>query len=120
VNDEVVGVALLDDLHTPAELGIICAPFKTGGPKFPTWIPVKLRGDPDPTGTPSPWEIAIRGEFLDVRPSVKVSVGLGKDGMREIFHNGGNWTVRFARKSPALSPDSYEQLRQINPGIEYT
>lgn len=132
MNDEIIGTAILNERHTPAVLHVVCHPkSKKDGHKFPITIPVKLAKDPDPApavshGWGKPWSIEIHGDKLTVRPSFKVFYpavpahnGRPAQPERELFHNGGVWTVKFVRWHAGLDPDGYHALKQVNPGLRY-
>ncbi len=80
-------------------------------------IPVRPKGTPNP-GNLCWWEYTERGDMLDCRPSVRVSttrpskVKPGENETVELFHNEGQWSVKFKRDDG--SGMCWRQLRAAN------
>lgn len=78
-------------------------------------INVRKRGTPHPPDRPS-WEYDERpGGILHVTPSVRTSTTIPIEGSKEnreieLFHNSGDWTVLFVRRT-ATNPEDPEEGR---------
>ena len=101
MEDKVIGVAVLFEEDGIEFLMIRC---QCGdGRILPTDIPVYPAGG-TPIRNPS-WEYTIRGDELDVRPSVNW-VG--------VFHNSGAWSVKFVRHDTSQYKYAGDQFREVN------
>lgn len=116
MNDEIVGIAILTSDKSPADgyeyLFVTCAsPLRKTVQTAA--IPIRQEGQPNPGNRG--WTYKERGEFLDCKPSLKMSMPVDWDKpngeMREIFHNQGSWTVKFIRKP---LDEASEALHEIN------
>ncbi len=118
MSDEIKGLAVLDDRGTPWRLFATGVPAAGSGRDVTiVMIPVRPRGSP--RTAPAEWEFDVQGDLIHVTPSVRLSVNLPVPGradefpkvhlVRELFHNGGDWTVRFVLWSAAADklPDDH-------------
>jgi len=116
MNDEIVGIAIWTTDRNPSDgcgyLFVMCS-----SPSRKTIqtcaIPIYLDGTTNPGNRG--WKYRERGEFLDVSPSLKMSIPVDFDkpngAQKELFHNAVAWSVRYARRSMAEASDA---LRELN------
>jgi len=101
MSDEIIGTAILFEEEGVEILLIRC---KCGnGRILPSDIPVYPVGGK--RVREHQWEYTVRGDWLDVRPSVNW-VG--------VFHNAGSWSVKFQRFDPTKWKCPGDQFREVN------
>jgi hypothetical protein len=131
MSDEVKGLAVLDDRGNPPILFATGVPAANSGRnKFElVRIPMRPRGTPRTKA--KEWEYDIQGDEIHVTPSVRISVNIPQPGQEdkfpevfreiELFHNGGDWRVRFVLWSAAADklPDDHpwDYWRRHNAAI---
>ncbi len=114
--DEIIGTAVLSDAspHDGYEYLFVTCSSPSRKTVTTAAIPIRAEGQPNPGN--HGWTYKERGEFLDCRPSLKMSVPIDMDKpsgeMRETFHNQGAWTVKFVRKTLDECSDALHQLNQ--------
>ena len=101
MSDRVVGIAVLDKTDSPERLYILCE--TSDGRRLPTSIPMYLRGTPKIL--PAQWAYTIVGDSLEVTPSLNW-VG--------VFHNAGNWSVKFIEFDPKEYEHPGDKFRAAN------
>lgn len=115
MSDEIQGVAVLNDLVPEQILFVVCVPDRSkhpvGGEPFISRLPVRPASAP--RGREIEWHYEVDGGELRVRPSVSVKTtrpipGKPDNEVVEIFHNGGDWRVRFVRYSEIYPAKSTE------------
>lgn len=106
--DEIVGIALLDERCTPAQLHIRCQ--RPGKRDHYDSIPVYTKDQPKPCE--QAWCYEIQGDTLVVTPSVHIRYQLlPSEEWHTLFHNPYNWTVKFQR---AQSAEPTIEVRIVN------
>lgn len=95
--DHVTGIAVLREVDDGREyLTILCRSDKTRTIDTLT-IPVVEHGQAH-NHKQKPWVYAANGDTLHVSPSVR---WMGRDGQPDVFHNGGQWSVKYFRMNDA-------------------
>jgi hypothetical protein len=111
--DRVVGTAVMDCSKLPRELHVIClrAEAKTTMREV---IQVYKKGEPKPCDPC--WAYEIQGEWLSITPSlwIKVQADLPDQKRTTIFHNDGQWRVRWIAVNS--SDEVYPALCRLNDG----
>jgi len=127
MSDEIKGLAILDDRGTRLMLFAtgVCEP---GSGREPQLVMIPLRERGTAPGATVEWEYDIAGDMIHVTPSVAISTNRPIVGREEeypavaepiaLFHNGGEWSVRYVRWSvaPDKLPDDHpwEYWRRVN------
>lgn len=109
--DKIIGTAVLqgDYLH------FVYARISDGHCDF-THIPVVPKGREHPQDQPY-WDYEENGDTLHVTPSVRMFTTDKKGNEHEIFHNEGQWDVKFIRlpePAPKINPEVWPKLHEMN------
>ena len=120
MNDEITGTAVLSSDVSPADgyeyLFVVCSSPARKTVQTAA-IPIRAEGQPNPGNRG--WTYKERGEFLDCKPSLKMSAlsdpSNSNSGMVETFHNSYAWSVKFVRRPLAECSDA---LRELNPSLK--
>lgn len=99
MSDRIEGVALLAPWEGVEYLHALCVRENGDCKPWRLCLPVRPKDAPENPKSMT-WQYTVRGDMLEVQPSVKIN---GGDPPKEIFHNEGVWRVRFERFTP--SPD---------------
>ena len=76
-------------------------------PVYPLGGPVPTEASPSHFPTPTPWRYTIRGEMLDVTPSVHIF---------GFWHNDGQWSVKFVQADHgATNKQCHNKVLELNP-----
>lgn len=121
MSDQIIGIAVLDKTRPPYyehsdRLHVLCV-YKDGGRNHDS-INVHQKGTP-PTTSPS-WEYEVKGDQLDVTPSVRISTtkpsASDPNVMEpvELFHNDGKWSVKFVEFKPGDFVHAYDLFKSVN------
>ena len=116
MKDEIVGIAVLSS-KSPRDgyeyLFVTCSSPSRRTVQTAA-IPIRAEGEPNPGNRG--WTYLERGEFLDCKPSLKMSIPVDFDKpngeMRETFHNEGQWTIRFVRRPLDQASEALHELNQ--------
>lgn len=118
--DRIDGIAILEERTPgPSYLYVVCVRESGDRPPWRCHVEVRPEGTPEIPGQTT-WRYKIDGEFLDCAPSVKISDPEKYDDQghvvawKEIFHNTGNWRVRFERNNEG---SAWARLRALNPSL---
>jgi hypothetical protein len=109
--DEIVGIAVLTDVNPSDGYEYLFVTCSSPSRKTiqTSAIPIRAKGIPNPGNRC--WQYVVRGDYLDVTPSLKISYprqDLKPE--REIFHNSGAWSVKFVRKTMDEASDELGRL----------
>lgn len=131
MSDRIEGVAILDrhllDNGCSVEvLHFVCVRENGDRQPWTSHIPIVAKVAPLPNGYTEDhvWRYEEKGEWLDVKPSVKMSYDVrerheGPPVWREYFHNAGEWGVKFERW-PGESNDGagiWQRMCELNRAL---
>lgn len=108
MSDIVKGVAILDDTK-----GLLFVRYHPEGkPVFTDCLPVYPDGAAKPASIA--WKYKVEGDILRVSPSVRVSTTDEQGQPRQLFHNEGEWTVKFRRANVGTPEEGFRLLNEAN------
>lgn len=112
--DRVIGTAVLDVANRG--LLITCGSHSRGVCQFdriPIYEPAVGQKEESPQ-----WAIVRNGSRLNVSPSVLIYLPATKESPRkDLFHNGGSWSVAYVEFDPAKYAKPYDHWREVNKEV---
>lgn len=108
--DEIVGIAVLAEMAPGVERLFVTCHSAANRYLHQASLRVHARGTPEPREGHPFWVYTVRGDMLDVTPSLNILEG-DDPNAKSKFHNAGNWSVKFVRRS---AEDAYTASDAMN------